>query len=92
MKANGEEESDEWKVVIESKEFSIYVINNISIKWVWDTITITYNANWWEFEDWKEIKDIVYNYSGPTEWRKYSHTSNINDRGQKLTDYGTVVK
>jgi hypothetical protein len=30
-----EEESEEWKLVVDAESFSIYVINNISLKWVW---------------------------------------------------------
>jgi hypothetical protein len=73
------EESEEWKLVVDAEKFSIYIINNIPLKAVWDTITITYNASWWKFEDWEGIKDVLYTYIEPTEWRKYSHTSNIND-------------
>jgi hypothetical protein len=76
---NEEKSEEEWIMVIDADKFSIYIISNISIQWVWDTITITYNANWWEFDGWDNTKDIVYNYTEPTEWTKYSHTPTISD-------------
>ena len=74
-----EEESKDNEIVINTNGFSIYVINNISVKWAWDTITITYNANLWEFEGWDDTMEKVYSYSEPTWWTKYAHTYNIND-------------
>ena len=75
-----EEESKEWKLVVDAESFSIYLINNISLKWIWDTITFTYDANWWQFSDWETIKYVEYSYgSWANIWKEYSHTSNIGD-------------
>jgi len=77
---NGEKSEEENVLVIEAESFSIYVINNIiTLKSVSDTISVTYYANWWEFEGWETVNNTVQTFKEPTEWRKYSHTSNIND-------------
>ena len=81
---NEEESEDENVLVVEAEKFSIYAIIKGASN-VWDTITITYNANWWKFKSWDSLLDLInVIYTKQANW-DYKPNINIQAPDKKAT-------
>ena len=89
MVINEEKSIKESEIVLEAKNFSIFIIWNVWIKWVnqWDSKSVTFYASWWVFSNWDSTKSVQYYYTEPMGSTKNSDSWNFFNNWDKYANY-----